>query len=242
MGQMPGKYVAQVAYQAGFRGDDLAKIVAIGYRESHWDPTAWRSQNRPNNTGDFGLFQINYGNDTDAAQKTVGYTNRNPEWLNPVTNARMAFYLYNRSNQTFAPWKAASGGFNPSGDPFYNVDLSKGYQAVKEAEADGLLGKPFDKVPLDPATGKPFVNTSPADDVKNYVGNALGINSVVDFLRLLSDGHTWVRVGKVLAGAGLIGLGLYVFNASTVNRAVMGIASGGASEVVRGATDATTTT
>jgi len=46
-------------------------------------------------------------------------------------------------------------------------------------------------------------------DAVGAVGDALG--SIGDFVGVLTDPHTWYRIGQVLFGALLIGLGLYMF-------------------------------
>ena len=46
-------------------------------------------------------------------------------------------------------------------------------------------------------------------DAVGAVGDALG--SLGDFVGVLTDPHTWYRIGQVLFGALLIGLGLYMF-------------------------------
>ena len=63
MAALSGAQVAQVVYQAGFRGQDLTNMVAIARRESGWQATAHRSdQPKHKLSGDLGLFQINYVN------------------------------------------------------------------------------------------------------------------------------------------------------------------------------------
>jgi len=46
-------------------------------------------------------------------------------------------------------------------------------------------------------------------DAVGAVGDALG--SIGDFVGVLTDPHTWYRIGQVIFGAILIGLGLYMF-------------------------------
>jgi len=200
--------VAQILYQVGFRQPDLVTMLAIGKRESGYTATAWRSENKPKDTGDFGLFQINYTADTPAAKLAVGYKKRNPDWFNPVTNARMAFYMYTLSG--FGPWKASGNGYSPNGDPTYGTDIKEAQRVYDNAVKLGYIGKPFD----DSGTWSPDQATPTIGD---YVGVTVDattgavsntINSVTDFLKLLADPNTWLRVAKVVGGilVALIGL------------------------------------
>jgi cell wall-associated NlpC family hydrolase len=99
--------------------------------------------------GDFGLFQINYVNDTPAFRQAIGLTDR-AELLDPEMNARAAFYLYERSG--LKPWTAAEGGWTADGDPLYGTDVAAAREAVERASASGMLGQPFDW-PDGPAPG-----------------------------------------------------------------------------------------
>jgi Lysozyme like domain len=83
---------ARAAYDAGFRGEDLYRIVAIAGRESGFDP---RAINRASNdTGMWQIAPVNWGNMTQQ------------QLLDPKNNAAVAFRLYQSSG--FHGWKAAS--------------------------------------------------------------------------------------------------------------------------------------
>ncbi len=91
---MTREEVAQLLYETGFRDEDLVAMVAIAGRESSYEPTAHRTDQDPAKmVGDFGLFQINYVNDTPALRQAIGLTDR-AQLLDPEMNARAAFYLY----------------------------------------------------------------------------------------------------------------------------------------------------
>lgn len=83
---------ARAAYQAGFRGEDLFKIVAIAGRESGWNPTAVNQSSR-----DTGMWQI-------APMNWAPYTQE--QLLDPFNNAKVAFRLFQSSG--FHGWKATS--------------------------------------------------------------------------------------------------------------------------------------
>ncbi len=134
--------VAQLLYGAGFRGEDLVSMVAIAGRESGYEPTAHRTNRDPSQmVGDFGLFQINYINDTPALREAIGMTDR-AQLLDPEMNARAAHYLYERGG--LQPWTAAEGGWTADGDPLFGTDVDAARAAVERAAESGLLGEPLD--------------------------------------------------------------------------------------------------
>jgi len=83
---------ARAAFDAGFRGEDLFKIVAIAGRESGFDATAINESS--NDTGMWQIAPMNWG---QYSQQQL---------LNPNTNAKVAFDLFQSSG--FHGWKAAS--------------------------------------------------------------------------------------------------------------------------------------
>ena len=134
--------VAQLLYEAGFRGEDLVAMVAIAGRESGYQPTAHRTNRDPSMmVGDFGLFQINYINDTPALRQAIGMTDR-AQLLDPEMNARAAFYLYERGG--LQPWTAAEGGWTAGGDPLFGTDVDAARASVERAAESGLLGAPLE--------------------------------------------------------------------------------------------------
>lgn len=137
---LSAEQVAQVAYQAGFRGDDLVKIVAIAKRESGYDPAAHRSD-RPKSdlSGDLGLWQINYTN-WGKVSSALGLTDKR-QLFDPVTNARAAFVLYQQSG--LFPWSMAPGGWNANGNPLFGTNVEAARVAVNNAQQQGLIGQDF---------------------------------------------------------------------------------------------------
>lgn len=151
--------VAQLLYGVGFRGEDLVAMVAIAGRESGYQPTAHRTNRDPSMmVGDFGLFQINYINDTPAFRAAIGMTDR-AQLLDPEMNARAAFYLYERGG--LQPWTAAEGGWSAGGEPLYGTDVDAARAAVERATESGLLGAPFE---WPDASGAPPEVASAPDD------------------------------------------------------------------------------
>jgi hypothetical protein len=139
---LSSEQVAQILYQVGFRGDDLAFFVGIGKRESGNQPGVHGTTADPSKmSGDIGLFQINSVNDTPAAQAAVGYTDRS-QWTDPVINAKMVFYM-SHGGANKAPWSGSAGGFAANGDPYYHVDMQAARTAVDNAGTQGLLGTTY---------------------------------------------------------------------------------------------------
>jgi hypothetical protein len=130
-----GAAVAQALYAAGFRGQDLANMAAISYRESHWNPLAWNGQGQDRSGG---LLQINQKPYLDKGQ-TPPYGVM--DLLDPYANAKIAYDLFNKTIPNaggYSPWTY------PGEDWRYKVDFSKGTQAVRDAglgdvEAMGYL-------------------------------------------------------------------------------------------------------
>lgn len=141
MAVLSAEAVAQILYQAGWRGDDLVKMVAIGKRESGYKTDARRTDNPGGSTGDFGLFQINYTNWNTVRQALGLQSNDISQLLDPVINAKAALILYQRAGNKLSPWAAGPGGWNASGDPLYGTNYGAASQAVQRAQSQGLLGQ-----------------------------------------------------------------------------------------------------
>jgi Lysozyme like domain len=135
MATLSREQVAQLAYQAGFRGEDLVKIVAIAGRESGYTTDAWRTDNPGGGTGDVGLLQINYVN-VPYLRQAIGISSIN-DLLDPATNLRAAYALYQQGG--LSPWTAGPGGWNAEGDPLYGTNLSAARQAVSSATSSGQI-------------------------------------------------------------------------------------------------------
>lgn len=95
--------LARLAYQAGFRGDDIWKVIAIAGRESNYNPRAY---NPNTSTGDksYGLMQINMlGSMGPERLSQFGLSNAD-QLFDPLTNLKAAHQLYAQSNNSFYPW------------------------------------------------------------------------------------------------------------------------------------------
>lgn len=100
--------VAQYAYNAGWRGNDLQLAIAHSYIESSFDPNA-RSP-----TGCGGLWQL---------------CPAPPGWQDPQTNAKFAYIKWKAAGSSFDPdWTRYNGG---SKNPRWN----EGWKLAQQAAA-----------------------------------------------------------------------------------------------------------
>jgi TP901 family phage tail tape measure protein len=116
---------AAYAYQAGFRGENLVRIVAIMGRESGYNPKAF---NPNTGTGDlsYGLTQLNMIGGMGPQRRAMFGIGANEELFDPLTNLRAAFQLSGGGTDLSA-W----GGYKGMSDT-YNTDMA-GAQAAVEA-------------------------------------------------------------------------------------------------------------
>lgn len=198
--------VVQLAYNAGFRGADLVKAVAIAGRESNYRPDAHRTDNPSGNTGDFGLWQINYTNDTPAMRALVGYSDRS-QLLDPAINAKVAYAIYAR-NHGFSSWASGPKGWTANGDPLYGTQ--KYAQGAAQAVMDFLLGKgdSIAGISVPSVTGAWDSGVSVVTDIGSTAKRT--ITSVADFLQMLADPAIWMRVLKVVGGVAAIAMGVAI--------------------------------
>lgn len=126
-GPMSAQQIAQVAYNAGFRGKDLVSMVAIAMRESHGNPSAF---NGNKGTGDqsYGLWQINMLGDMGKQRATaLGITDYNA-LLDPAMNAKAAFQLYQATG--LRPWGGYKGMDPLTGTSSYMNDAANAVSSL----------------------------------------------------------------------------------------------------------------
>lgn len=116
---------AGYAYEAGFRGTDLVRIVAIMGRESGYNPKAFNGNAA---TGDlsYGLAQINMIGSLGPQRRAAMGLGTNEELFDPLTNMRAAFQMYQESGNKLTPW----GGYKGESDTF-NTDMGTAQAAVE---------------------------------------------------------------------------------------------------------------
>lgn len=142
MATLSAEQVAQLAYQAGFRGEDLVNIVAIAKRESGYRTDAHRTDRDPALlSGDMGLWQINYSN-WGLVSSRLGLTSKS-QLFDPLVNAQAAFVLYQASGNSLQPWSMGPNGWTASGNPLYGTNVDAARAAVNSAQQSGLLGQQY---------------------------------------------------------------------------------------------------
>ena len=108
----------------GFKGQSLKLAWSIVMRESRGHPT---SHNKTSSTGDnsYGLFQINMLGDLGADRREKFGIKNNNELLDPVVNAKAAFYM-SAHGTNFGSWGLGPDAYDgtPS-EPAVTVWLDK---------------------------------------------------------------------------------------------------------------------
>lgn len=140
---------ARAAFNAGFRGEDLATIVAIAGRESGWNSAAANPK-----SSDRGMWQINWSIHKSWL-KEVG-VNSMEDLFDIDKNAAAAYYLYKNRGNKFNDWNASGNsshpeviaatggvGFDPNGDHLWHTGDFQG-QAAAAAAAVTMSGDPPD--------------------------------------------------------------------------------------------------
>jgi hypothetical protein len=135
---LTAEQVAQVAYQAGVRGNDLVFLTAVAKRESGYVTGAHRTDSqRSRLSGDRGLWQIN--STWDSELKRAGIINSAQDLFDPVTNAKAAAFVLGKQGR--GAWGMGANGWAAGGDPNRGINMSVAQGAVTRAQSQGLLGK-----------------------------------------------------------------------------------------------------
>lgn len=161
--KLSGQQVAQLAYEAGFRGDDLVNMVAIAKRESGWRPKAL-NPNKKTRDRSYGLWQLNTLNSDMGRMEdlmknilgSMGYpTNNVPQdfdvLYNPRVNAKVAYEFYRRNGNTLRPWGEYKNESNT-----YNTNVGEALNIVQGMGLHG--GDPMDKTPTSSSSRTPSRN------------------------------------------------------------------------------------
>jgi hypothetical protein len=177
--------LAQVLYQAGFRGDAIATMVAIAHPESGGDPRAY---NGNRNTGDnsYGLWQINMIDGMGPERLRAFGISSNEDLYDPLTNARAAFKLYQGSGG-FRDWSTYNRGE-------HQRFMQNGYSGVEQAQSQGLIGKDY-------TSGTTGGGTAPSTN-PNQQAPSSTFKPPTDGKLVQVGGHQWITfdVGGVTLG------------------------------------------
>lgn len=169
MSALTGEQIAQLAYQAGFRGEDLVRVVAIAKRESSYNPKAF---NGNAGTGDksYGLMQINMiGSMGPARMRQFGITSED-QLYDPLTNMKAAFALYKANGNQLTPW----GGYKGVSDT-HGADVEAARTVVNSAGSKGILGKDFTASASGGITaGQTAVGNMTDQDIAQFIASNYG--------------------------------------------------------------------
>lgn len=194
--------VAQLAYAAGFRGENLVTMTAVAMRESRGNP---RAHNRNPRTGDdsYGLWQINMiGAMGPARRRSFGITS-NEQLFDPATNARAAFILSDKGTSTYH-WTGYRAG---AGTATYAQWLPAARAAAQKAEAGG--GGSSSPGALD------YVTNPAGATAQAIVAGASPLEALGSAVGFVTDPANWRRVGYVLGAVVLLLMGVAVILSDT---------------------------
>jgi len=176
--------IAGYAKNAGFSGDALIKAVAIALGESGGNTEA-HNDNALTGDNSYGLWQINMLGSLGPARRRQFGLQSNNELFNPATNARAA-YAISSQGRNFTPWSVYSSGM-------YLRYLSRARTAARNADTAGT-GAEASQAGLDiPGFG----------DVFSWPGE------IMDFFEFITDPNTWLRLGMILGGSGMVLFALF---------------------------------
>ncbi len=127
VGRLTPEQVAQLAYNQGFRGQDLITAVAIAGRESKFDAHAYNGNAA---TGDqsYGLWQINMKGALGPSRRSaLGIASNDDLWIGE-NNAKAMKMLYDSNSTPFYHWGPYKGK-----EATYDTDVPAAKAAVQSA-------------------------------------------------------------------------------------------------------------
>jgi hypothetical protein len=174
--------IAGYAKNAGFTGDALVKAVAIALGESGGNI---RAHNTNAATGDnsYGLWQINMLGSMGPARRRQFGISSNDQLFDPAINAKAAYAVSN-GGKNFRPWSVYTSGKYLSYMP----------------RARTAAGNP------DTSGGSTGVEQAGLGDVFSWPGE------ILDFFEFITDPNTWLRLGMIIAGGGLVLFALFAIS------------------------------
>lgn len=171
--RLTGDEVARYAYNAGFRGDDLAAVVAIAKRESGWQTGAY-NPNRATQDDSYGLMQINMLGQMGVNRLRQFGISSNEDLYDPATNMRAAFSLYQARGGSLYDWGAYKGEENT-----YNTNIDEALRIVKDA---GLYsGDPMIDIAYSPSKGGTNAQQSRSSTTHITSSPTINVAPVINF-------------------------------------------------------------
>lgn len=189
--------VAQLAWDAGWRGKDAQTAVAIARGESGFDTTDTNFKGLDHS---YGLWQINMRNEMGPQRRQQFGLTSNEQLFDPATNARVAYGIW-KARGNFTDWTVYN-------DSTYTLFLNGAVFAVKQIEQ----GKKGTQIPsYDP-------NNIPAGQ-QSYGSKSLvpdPLQSVKDVGSFLTNRENWFRAAATIGGGILIVLAIALIASDTL--------------------------
>jgi hypothetical protein len=197
--------VAQLAWEAGWRGKDAETAVAIARAESQFDTLATNFKNKDHS---FGLWQVNMKDALGPDRRKRYNLSSNEQLFDARTNARVAFAIYKDAGNKFGDWSTYN---NRS----YTLYLNGAVFAIKQIQQGktGLDIPSYDSKDVPPGqdtTAEKGIIPDPLQGVKD-VADAVG--SIGAFL---TNQENWFRAAAVVGGGVLIVLAVFLVMTDTV--------------------------
>ncbi len=151
--------LANLLYEAGFRGDRLKTAFAVAKAESNARPKAYNPPS--NNTGDdsYGIFQINMIGDLGPDRRKRYNLERDEDLFDPARNARVAFEMSNKGKD-WGAWTTYTGGKYKQ----FMKDADKALESLKK-------------------TKERFTNVPSAREVEGIGSNNVELEGLLRFFR-----------------------------------------------------------
>ena len=149
--QLSEEQIARHAYEAGFRGDDLATAVAVAMAESSGNT---RSHNGTGLDDSYGLWQVNMHGDLGPARREQFDLDSDKDLYDPGKNAEAAFDIYRGRGKSFEDWSTFNDGsyekhMDEARKAARDVAKNPGRDPGEDRGSGGGGGKPGDGFAVD---------------------------------------------------------------------------------------------
>ena len=198
--------LAQLAYAAGWRGENLATMVAVAMRESGGNPRA-HNPNRATGDNSYGLWQINMIEKLGPARRASFGISSNEQLFDPMTNARAAFILGDQGKSTYH-WTGYRAGVGPA-------SYAKWIGPARVAAAKAS-GKPANVEEMGWLESFALGATIDAGAAVASSGLASPITALGDVVSFVTDPSNWRRVAYVLGAVVLVLMAVGLILSDTV--------------------------
>lgn len=197
--------VAQLVWEAGWRGKDAETMVAIMRAESGFDTMATNFKGKDHS---YGLAQINMKDALGPERRQKYNLTSNEQLFDPRTNARVAYAIYKDRGNKFIDWSTYN-------QRTYTLYLNGAVFAIKQIQQGktGLDIPSYDAKDVPPGqdtTGDKSIIPDPLEGIK---GVADAVSNIGAFL---TNQENWFRAAAVVGGGVLITLAVFLVMTDTV--------------------------